>query len=251
MKEKISNLRCLGGYVNKDGKKVKNNLLYRSGNLNIDNEKLNDVLNSLRIKTVYDLRSSAEIKKEPYIIPNNITYKNYPVLASLDCFFKDLNFDLSSGKQAFNLLNANSFMVDINREMASNSTMFGDVIKDIIKLNGKPILFHCSAGKDRTGILSALLLLCLDVSYEEIMKDYLLSNDYLKDNIELKFDKFKNMNLREEDINKVKDMLIVKEEYLNGFLNIVKEYDSFEIYAKEKLNLSNNDLKSLKELFLK
>ena len=169
----------------------------------------------------------------------------------MDCFFKDLNFDLSSGKQAFNLLNDNSFMVDINREMASNSTMFGDVIKDIIKLNGKPILFHCSAGKDRTGILSALLLLCLDVSYEEIMKDYLLSNDYLKDNIELKFDKFKNMNLREEDINKVKDMLIVKEEYLNGFLNIVKEYDSFEIYAKEKLNLSNNDLKSLKELFLK
>lgn len=250
MKEKISNLRCLGGYVNKDGKKVKNNLLYRSGNLNIGNEKLKDVLNSLKIKTVYDLRSNAEIQKEPYTIPNDVTYKHYPVLGSLDGFLKDLNFDLSSSKQAFNLLNNNSFMEDINKEMALNPTMFGEIIKDIIKLNGKPILFHCSAGKDRTGILSALLLLCLDVSYEEIMKDYLLSNDYLKDNIELKFDKFKNMNLREEDINKVKDMLIVKEEYLNGFLNIVKEYDSFEIYAKEKLNLNNNDLKSLKELFL-
>lgn len=250
MKGKISNLRSLGGHINKDGKRVKNNLLFRSGNLNIDNKELEDILNSLKIKTVYDLRSNFEVQKEPYILPNNITYKHYPVLGSLDGFLKDLNLNLSSGKQASNLLGDNRFMVNINKEMALKSTVFGDIIKDIIKLNGEPILFHCSAGKDRTGILAALLLLSLDISYEDVIKDYLISNEYLRDSIEAELDKLKKSKLSEETINKIKEMLVVKEEYLNNFLNVIKKYDSFKTYAEEKLNLNNNDFKKLKELFL-
>lgn len=250
MNEKVSNLRCLGGHINKDSKKVKSNLLFRSGNLNINNDLLKETLNSRKINTVYDLRSSGEIKRESYVLPNNITYKHYPVLSSMEGLYKDLNFDMSKAKEALDLLNGDHFMVRIYIEMALYPAVFGEIIKDIIKLNGKPILFHCSAGKDRTGVLATLLLLSLGVSKEDIMKNYLLSNEHVKDYVEFELGKLRKNNVPEEKISEVKDAITVKEEYLNGFFSVVNKYPSFEDYAKEKLNLDHNDLEKLKELFL-
>lgn len=250
MNEKISNLRCLGGYINKEGKKVKGNLLFRSGNLNINEEKLKETLNSRNIKAVYDLRSSGEIRREPYVLPSHIIYNHYPVLSSLEGIYKDLNLNLTSAKEAMKFIEKDHFMVRIYKEMALYPTLFGQIIKDIINLNGAPILFHCSAGKDRTGVLAALLLLSLGVSEEDVMDNYLLSLEHVKPYVELEVEKLRKRNLSEEEIDKIKDGLIVKEEYLNSFLDIVRQYPSFEDYAKEKLNLDINDLNRLRELFL-
>ncbi len=250
MNNKISNLRCLGGYTNKEGKKVKDNLLFRSGSLNINSKALEEALNSLKIKTIYDLRSSREVEKAPYVLPSNIKYKHYPVLNSLEGIFKNLNLDLSSSKEAAILISENHYMVRIYKEMALYPIMFGEIIKDIIKLNGEPILFHCAAGKDRTGVLATLLLLSLDVSQKDVMENYLLSLEYVKDYVESELDKLRKNNVSEKELNRIKDAMIVKEEYLNSFLSIVNEYPSFKDYAEEKLNLNYDDLEKLKTLFL-
>jgi len=248
--KKISNLRSIDNYLNKDGKKMKSKLLYRSGSLNIDYQVLTDTLNSLNIQTVFDLRSNYEVHKDSYNLPHHIKYYHYPVLSSLEGLFKDVNFDLSSVKEASKLMGDNKMMIGIYQEMALNPAMFGLIIKDIITEARKPLLFHCSAGKDRTGILASFLLLSLDISYDDIRKEYLLTNEYIKDQVELEINKLRSLNLQEEEINKIKDMLIVKEEYINSFLNVIKQYNSFRDYAQEKLNLDNSDLQKLKDLFL-
>lgn len=250
MKMKIVNLRHLGGYVTSDGRRVKDNLIYRSGNLSIGNKKLEEKLNQLMIVSVYDLRSTLEAKKERYELPSNIKYNHYPILISLEGFFNNLNLDLTSSKEAFNLLENEDFMTDINKEMARHPEMFGNIIKDIIKWDGKAVLFHCSAGKDRTGVLSALILLSLGVSQNDIVENYLLSNEYRKEDIESEFERLDNSGMTFDEINKIKDMIIVKKEYLESFLKIVNEHGSFEDYVNEKLGLTSKEIEKLKELFL-
>lgn len=250
MNNKILNFRDLGGIVNKNGKKVKSNVLFRSGNLNIGDEELANVLSSYEIKVIYDLRSKNEVESAPYRAPKNVTYKHYPVLSSLESHLKDVNLDLSNAKQAFALNDIGDFMANINKEMALNPIMFGEIIKDIISLKGEPVLFHCSAGKDRTGFLTALILLSLDVSYEVILDNYLLSNIYLKDSMNEQLAKISAYNLPEEKVAQIKDMLSVKKENLKHFYEVIKSYPSFADYAVKKLLLSLADLEMLKQLFL-
>ena len=79
----ILNLRELGGYRGRDGLRVKEGLLYRSGNLNLPDDRVAGELNRLDISLVFDLRSQDELDNDPYVLPGSVLYRHRPVLKSL------------------------------------------------------------------------------------------------------------------------------------------------------------------------
>ena len=84
------------------------------------------------------------------------------------------------------------------------------------------VLFHCSAGKDRTGTLSAILLTLADVPEEQIVQDYLLSRECLRDRQALLHQRFPELDM---------NIVIPSERHIKGFLQLWKEkYTTAENY---------------------
>ncbi len=114
-----------------------------------------------------------------------------------------------------------------------------------------PAVEHCTAGKDRTGVFSAILLTALGVPRDVVIQDYLLSNQYLlaPDTIEnTAADLQRAFGLPEPpDIATVRTIMTSKPETLEGaFDQIEKKYGSFEDYLRDALHFSDSNLAALR-----
>lgn len=257
----IVNLRELGGYRGHGGRRVKEGLLYRSGHLSYPTEILTELLSPLAISLVFDLRSADEVREEPYLLPEGMVYRHKPVVTSLEEGMQALNTAMAfSDKGNKTRYKASlspelvqflaDFMPSFYREMGHNPGIFGDIIREILQNGTRPVLFHCSAGKDRTGILASLILLGLGVSPEEVRDHYLLSNAHRQEAI---VRELAHIQSRIEDpliLDKVQDMLVVRGEYIDLVLDAVGAYPSFEAYAEDKMGLGEEDLASLRLRYL-
>ncbi|EPY31013.1 protein-tyrosine phosphatase [Strigomonas culicis] len=135
------------------------------------------------------------------------------------------------------------------------STFLEDYARDLRKFfqvlldaKGRAVMFHCTAGKDRTGIAAALLLSLLDVPKEDILADYLLSNEYLKCSID---DGSPHEVLGHPfTAEAVHELCSVHQSNLCHALRpAIEKYGSLKNYAKKKLSLSERDLNKLKEYY--
>lgn len=174
--EKSPNFRTLSGITTKAGKKIKDGIIYRSGNFSTLSEKDIKVFESLNINTIVDFRNDFEIQQDPDFIPKGQIIKTKRAVIG--------SIDQKGMKQFMQVLNNPKFKnEDIDSLMIAANKNFVERISDFkpffdeIAQNESVVLFHCSAGKDRTGLASSLLLHLLDVSQDEIMKDYLRSNE--------------------------------------------------------------------------
>ena len=105
----------------------------------------------------------------------------------------------------------------------------------------KTILFHCAAGKDRTGMTAALLLMLAGVAKEDIIRDYTVTTENLYSVLE---------RFSYENDENLKDYLGSEGEYIEKFINhIEKKYGGAEAYMR-KIGLKESEVKSLKESFL-
>ena len=120
------------------------------------------------------------------------------------------------------------------------------------------IVYHCSHGKDRTGIVSALLLDFFEVDRAHIYKDYLISNEFLKkvndyqlQMIKDNFTKQFNRDVSEEEFAPVKSLFYCREEILkNTFDYLASEYGTVKNYFQSGLGLSEKELELLKSKYL-
>ncbi len=142
------------------------------------------------------------------------------------------------------------FLPRFYSDMGENPEIFGGIIREILENGEKAVLFHCSAGKDRTGILAALILSSLGVAWEDIRNNYLLSNHYRKEAIQREMQFLTKGISDPEIVAMIRDMLVVKEEYLEETFNHVRAYPHFDDYAKERMNLDSHDLLALRERYL-
>ncbi|MEG2697731.1 MAG: tyrosine-protein phosphatase [Ruthenibacterium sp.] len=174
--ESCENFRELGGYVGLDGKTVKHGAFYRTGALShITTPHDKALLESLGIKTVLDFRSQPERDAQPDpVLPGA---QNIAVSAIFDENGKELRFDLDE------VLAAGRAGVDEMLRLVRESYVrmpfanpaFRRMFAEIAAGN-TPLLFHCSAGKDRTGVAAALILRALGVSRADILHDYCITN---------------------------------------------------------------------------
>lgn len=171
------NFRELGGYHTLDGKTVKYHKILRSGNMcNLTSKDLQQ-LSDYGLRIDVDLRSPSESEYAPDSYPQKAAYVNLPVYP----FSKDLFKNLGIVNYMKIHLDENNYVDQSYVQMLVDKHARGAFRKlfDLLLANereNQSLVFHCSAGKDRTGVAAFLILSALRVDPQEILNDYLLTN---------------------------------------------------------------------------
>ena len=166
------NLRDIGGYRTIDGQWVRRGVVYRSQALTLTAADL-AVVDTLGISDAYDLRTPAEIAAAPDVVPAGAAYLNLNVLGK----------DSPAIPSIASAAQAQECMAEMVREYVTSAparNAFGTLLTGIADSSGAQ-LYHCTAGKDRTGWATAVILTLLGVPASTVMTDYLLSNAYYYD----------------------------------------------------------------------
>ena len=231
------------------GPKMKKNLLFRCAKLStLKNE---DIVKLENIKpyAIIDFRDPKEIKKAPDNLSDNL-FKKY---VSLPISANTLNRMVSEKNiQGDNRLTYEKVMEESYKLYLNNHKhVWKEFINILLNSNSNPIIFHCSAGKDRTGIASYIIQSLLNSSIELIYENYLLSNQLLssiaataEQTTSSKNDDLKITNVMLKALGKV------QKSYLNSAIYEIKEkYQTLEMYIFNELGFNENDIKKLKKLY--
>lgn len=194
--ETTLNTRELGGYRTKDSGYTLCHKLIRSDAPKELSEKDITYLLDRRITTVIDMRGKADVRKmpSPFREDPQFCYYNIPI------------------EEGSSIPESTSAVPGSYMEIAAAENM-GQFFKQIA-LATDGVLFHCSAGKDRTGVVSAILLLLAGVSDEDIIDHYMLTREYNRKRFALAREKFPDI-----DIN----IIIPHTEYMTRFLALFRE----------------------------
>jgi tRNA(adenine34) deaminase len=180
----LNNLRDLGGLKTADGRMVKMGMVFRSEQWFGLPESSLQAAQELKLRSVWDFRSHGEQVRHPD--PHLPGAENYwlDVLADTE---QTLAFDLAQMLERPDLLQqhlgnggAGHMMLALYRDLVASATaqqVYARWLADICSTAQYPVLIHCTAGKDRTGWASVLLLSILGVPHETILRDYLASHD--------------------------------------------------------------------------
>ncbi|BCY12649.1 protein-tyrosine-phosphatase [Actinoplanes sp. L3-i22] len=237
------NFRDAGGYRTADGQWVKMGVIYRSNSLAALTDADVAKLKRLGIRTDIDFRTPSEIAAGQDKVPAGVTYINANVIGTSDASGGLGTIDLTTdaGGVAMMVAGEKAF-VSSDSGRASYRTLF-TTVADRRAAN---VLYHCTAGKDRTGWASAAILTALGVPRATVLRDYLLSNTY-------------NAASNEATLAQIpavirpgyKAVLDVREEYLqSGFDEVTAEYGSFDGYLRTGLGLNAKDLRELRAQLL-
>jgi len=167
------NFRDLGGYRTRGGRELKWGRVFRTGVLSFLSPRDNERLKQLAVRTICDLRRTEERRVEPTRWPDadtqHLSWEDGgapPTIRSI----------AANHSHPYSAAGMRAAMIDLYRAYpAWMAPRLTDIFSRIAQ-GQVPILVHCAAGKDRTGVAIALLLALLDVPHETIIKDYLLTN---------------------------------------------------------------------------
>ena len=240
------NARELGGYKTTDGKYVKWGMLYRSDKLSDISDTDQVYLQNLGIKKIIDFRSKEEKEEDPDIIPKGIDYIEMPI--SVDGAMRSKIEAVLKGETNKDV---KSFLIDANKEFVSNYTdVYEDFLRNLIDDDG-PALFHCTAGKDRAGFAAAITLIALGVSKEDVINDYMKTNQFTKERIEEIIGQIELMTLYQTDAEILRPLLGVEREYIEtAFQTAEEKYGSLENFIRDGLNISDEDIQKLRNKFI-
>ena len=163
----VLNLRDLGGYRTIDGRTTRWRRLYRSNDLGDLTTSDFELFRILEIKTIIDLRSTGEIDRtgRGLLGETPIRFVDTPILSDADGNERldDIHDEDYLAKRYIHYLDVGSHAL-------------ARAIAEIADLESHPMVFNCFFGKDRTGVLAALVLSCVGVERQSVVADYALTS---------------------------------------------------------------------------
>lgn len=226
----VFNIRDLGGIKTSDNRFIKDGLFIRSGNLINVSDDDKKILDSLNIKYVIDLRSNREVENRPdTYLPRGAKYLNISAITKE--MYEDLYLDIQHMDKEI----SEERLDLIYSKLAFNSPAYKKVI-ELIKNDEVPILFHCSAGKDRTGVLACIILLLLGVSEEDVIKEYMKSYEGV---------------IKGYGKSDVPKSWLVDEKWITSTTKAIEHrYGNLDNYFKNEFNLEKQDIKKIQNRYL-
>ncbi|QMW01409.1 tyrosine-protein phosphatase [Spirosoma foliorum] len=240
--EGASNFRDLGGYPTQDGHHVKWGHIYRSADIGKLTDADLQVLSARHIATVCDLRGPDEIKTSPDRLPAGANWYNMPAGSENT---RATSAALMGAKPA----NRDSMMISFYGRTDHLKAKYKPMFDQLLALdNDKALLFHCTAGKDRTGIGAALILSALGVDRSIILKDYAATNEYWKGG---QAQAIQSMIKQGMDEKTVKSMLAANPVYLqSAFDAIDRQYGSMDKFLAQAMELTPAKLAQLRTKYV-
>lgn len=236
------NLRDLGGIKTICGKTVKRGRLYRSAELVGLNEDDLAFLKDNGIKQVIDFRTKSEISERPNDNIANINFKHIDIMGEkidpnqINNWFENLSIE-----------SVRETMQKIYKDFVTSNgykEFLDDITKDIT-------IFHCAAGKDRTGFAAALVLKILGVSDEDILTDYLKTNEGRKEANKQIESKYREKGLSEDQLKALSLAYSAEESFLQSSFDAIQEkYGDFDNFLKIEMQVTSEYIYNLKNLML-
>ncbi|GAB2829408.1 tyrosine-protein phosphatase [Actinocorallia aurea] len=232
------NFRDVGGYRTANGQWVKMGEIYRTDALDKLTSADQAKLKRLGVEIVYDLRMDSERASAPDRLPAGIRH----VIADVSGGSGSYTMPTTAEAAAQMMVQGERSMVTSAVSQAAYSSVFDGLSDDDLRA----ALYHCTAGKDRTGWATASLLTALGVPRATVMADYLASNDY---RAAANAAALASMPAAQAEI--YKPLMDVRAEYLDaGFDQVEKSFGTFAAYERQGLGLTKAELKELKETLL-
>lgn len=254
--QKLQNCRDLSHLETRDGRKIKKNSLIRSETLFKASKKdIKKLTDEYGLKTIIDFRTDIECDQKPDPEISGVKYIHNPILEAQTLgitrekvAYKDVpkiyaNVKIEPAENMRNLYQSlvlGEYTIEHYREF----------FRILLEEDGA-FLWHCTAGKDRVGIATALLLSALGVEREKIIADYLMTDYYYKrENAKLRF--LINIGVRKKLVRMhLRYLLCVKREYITAsFDAIEKKYGSVENYLRKEMGLDSAKIIKLREKFI-
>ncbi len=226
----MTNLRDQGGYRTIDGGLIRTGLLYRGGHMADLDDDQSDLYQSLNLATIVDLRRTDEIDQRPTPVFGNETNLHCSVSDGDSAFAQMAGFLEDPGAAEKIVATGAGYY---ERIVTQNLSRFTPAFAALLDPDQLPALFHCTAGKDRTGFTGAAILTWLGVPEDVVMADFLLSNEVRRPYIEQRAEELRLQLAAKRDIEPAeipdrevqafKTLLSVSEAYLLAVRGAVAE----------------------------
>ena len=258
----LRNCRDIGQVYTVDGKKVKSGVLFRSSRLDkMPIKRIKNFLAEYNIKTIIDLRTQVEVNESKHFTyPNFVDFYHIPVLNQQ--FFGITHEMNSMAKVMFQEQHkitkdytSDDYMVSMYKSIIfepSSQRHFRTIFDILSEEREGALLYHCTGGKDRTGITTMFLYTILGVSEEDILDEYAVSDEF---NAKYNRSRKTLMTIFFSHNPKVKSLIISmlysKREYMEETLKAIKEkYGSVMNYLENVIGITKEKQEKLKELYL-
>ena len=169
------NVRDLGGYPGENGRKTRWEMFLRSGSMHRMTPRAQSALIDLGVRTVIDLRTTREVQERPNVFADGSMVAYYHLNMIGDDPLDESSVAEATGEPAETIVHSYCIFLD------QRQTKIGQILHALSRDGAQPVVFHCAGGKDRTGIISALILGIAEVPLHLIAQDYALSARFLLD----------------------------------------------------------------------
>ena len=252
--QSLPNTRDLGALMTKDGRHILPRKLLRSGSLyHVSLADQDMLLEDYKLSTVIDFRTEAEREQKPDTIMKGVEYYPIPVLDE----------ETSGITQAGTLMDMLTKFDQVPDEFICKQyenlvrdeiciKQYANFLDVVLHQKKGAVLWHCSAGKDRVGIGTALLLYALGVPRKTIKEDFLKTNVYLDNEMQHMVRYLETrMIVTPEIMDKVRLLYKVKGEYLDtAFRTIEKDYGSVDYFMRKTLYMNPKTIEALRNKYL-
>ena len=235
----VLNYRELGnGMKNREGKRIKAHMIYRSGHLDLISEDDLKVLIGRGINHVYDLRSPNERRQ--------ISLCDIEVF-SFDIGKSDTSLKFDRDSLTKIAPNAYQFMKTIYQDYLPFSQAMKPLFQQIIR-EREPFLFHCAQGKDRTGVVAAILLSILGFSEEDIFADFMIIDQRVVAHAE---ENQRRNGFDEKTITDLRYMNGINPDYMRAYIETInRKFGSLQSYVTQELGITKDQIAAFKHRYL-
>lgn len=255
--EKLHNIRDLGGMAAADGRRIVSGRLVRCGNLSELSEQDRIAFISLA-EAVVDFRTDGERGEKPDIVMPGIRYYNIPILDSLTAGITreeaaDQDIFARFGSEP---AKARQYMCDMYHAFAESdfaTDQYARFIRLLMEPREKAVVWHCTAGKDRVGIGAAIIEQILGVTWDDVIDDYLATNEYLKEDVAFltEFVKAQAGDGCLISDEALRYLFAAHRDYIEEYYHTIdSKYGSFSCFLRDGLKLTGNDIHILQSRYL-
>ncbi len=239
----IHNFRDLGGIQTENGRKIKKGWFFRSGELGRASTADIQRLASLGIHSIIDFRSTGERMRCPSPEVDGIENLHFPVLPEThevltgSSLKEQVIFDISGIPKMYETI------------LIKNEG-YASMMRHVCSMRQGGLLFHCTFGKDRTGVAASLILLLLGAAKETVIEQYLRTNDYLQTMVADILSQIESQITKDEKKSFLTAMS-AQRSWIEGTLEGIDQiYGSFDDYILQEYHIDAAERERIQALYL-